>query len=216
MSYNIALLFIISQNYGPPPQAYPSYHAGAANAPQQEYPQYSYPQKPQTQQTPTQVAPTQVAPSPSIKPAATVADEPEAPTTEPWCCHYFLATIVTIFCACCPCSVLGMMHILQARSDFTRGLHILAHKKKRQGKCWSIWGSIFGLVALAIAIGIYTGYVHSFLTEAGILEYLKDFNNVFGNASATTPAVLTTVLTTTVLGNETTVLQSGNDSIISN
>ncbi|XP_067927929.1 uncharacterized protein [Watersipora subatra] len=76
------------------------------------------------------------------------------PAVERYTTLYILSILATIFCTSLPCGMIGLMHIIAARSDASRGSLVLAEKKRKQGLCWTAWacGIGWGIVVITIII----------------------------------------------------------------
>lgn len=87
-----------------------------------------------------------------------------------WTAHYVFSVLTTI---CCfgPMSVIGLLHLLGAQTEYRLGHTASALSKKKHAKAWSIMAWVFGLLLAAALAYNYLGiHITSFSISHGSSE----------------------------------------------
>lgn len=91
---------------------------------------------------------------------------------EPYTCLYVMSILASIFCTACPCGLIGLMHVIAARADYSRGSFNLSRKKRQQALCWTGWACGLGFLVL---VGIIVALVVSGTAIAGVVSSFNDY-----------------------------------------
>lgn len=123
-------------------------------------------------------APDQIPPPP-LDSSPSNPDNDKAPEAiierEPNRCQHGFATIITVFCFCCPCSLLGMLYIIQAREDVhTDFLRLASQKRLRAWLCTFI-GLLMGIGTIALIALFLKGTFAGLFEQTGLENIIKTY-----------------------------------------
>ncbi|KAF6023310.1 hypothetical protein EB796_018384 [Bugula neritina] len=83
---------------------------------------------------------------------------------------YILSILASLLC-CVPCGLIGLMHVMASRIDYSRGSYSLSQKKSQQAKCWTGWACGLGLLFIIITISVTAVTVAKLARIANLPHY---------------------------------------------